>query len=226
MDIFSICSEKSIQAIYEELDRFKYQSGFTVSYDKTTLYRIGSLRHSSAQLYNLDQFSWSNEDITVLGATIAQEDLIEKNYTGIVEKNKQTLNSWAHRGLSLIGKIQVVNTLVASLFVYKMMVLPTIPANIVKKLDNIIREFIWNKKKAKIAYTTLQNPKPSGGLNLVSLTKKDKALKATWPQILYSEQEYAAMVYGIMRCNGIKENIWKCSLSKEDVKHIKIRNSF
>ena len=44
MDIFSVNKEKSLKAILEELDRFKLQSGFTVSYDKTTLYRIGSLR--------------------------------------------------------------------------------------------------------------------------------------------------------------------------------------
>ena len=47
-----MCTEKSIKTIYEELDRFKYQSGFTVSYEKTTLYRIGSLRHSDAERYD------------------------------------------------------------------------------------------------------------------------------------------------------------------------------
>ena len=56
MDIFSMCTEKSIKTIYEVLDQFKLQSGFTVSYEKTTLYRIGSLRHSDAQLYDLIQF--------------------------------------------------------------------------------------------------------------------------------------------------------------------------
>ena len=66
MDIFSICSKNSLQAIYHELNSFKKQSGFTVSYDKTTLYRIGSLRHSDTQMYDLDQFKWSNKDINVL----------------------------------------------------------------------------------------------------------------------------------------------------------------
>ena len=142
MDIFSLCTEKSIKTIYEELDKFKIQSGFTVSYDKTTLYRIGSLRHSSAQLYDMDQYTWSNKDITVLGVTIAHEDIVEKNYINIVEKVKKTLNAWYNRGLSLIGKIQVVNTLVASLFIYKMMVLTMIPDNIIRNVDNVIRDFI------------------------------------------------------------------------------------
>ena len=111
MDIFSINKEKSIRNIFQELESFKSQSGFTVSYEKTTLYRIGSLRHSDAQLYNMSEYVWSNRDITVLGVTIAHEDLIEKNYAPLMQKVSNTLNSWQNRGLSLKGKIQVVNTL-------------------------------------------------------------------------------------------------------------------
>ena len=226
MDIFSLCTEKSVKAILEELNKFKSQSGFTVSYDKTTLYRIGSLRHSNAQMYGLSQYVWSREDITVLGVKIAHEELIEKNYQDIIEKVKKQLQAWTNRGLSLIGKIQVVNTLIASLFVYKMMVLPKIPCNIVKTVNNMIREYIWNGKKSKIAYNILQNRKQDGGLNLVNIEKRDTALKATWPIILKNEEEYSKMVYKIMRCNIIEEDIWRCSLEPMDIKKLKINNQF
>ena len=73
MDIFSMAQEKSLQNIFLELDKFRLQSGFTVSYDKTTLYRIGSLRHSDASMYDISQVKWSNQDITVLGVTISHE---------------------------------------------------------------------------------------------------------------------------------------------------------
>ena len=78
-----------------------------------------------------------------------------------------------------MGKVQVLNTLVASLFVYKMMVLPIIPKKVIKNMENVMREFLWNGKKAKIALNILQNPKTQGGLNLVNLEKRDKALKVT-----------------------------------------------
>ena len=226
MDIFSECNKKSLLSIFEELKRFQSQSGFTVSYDKTTLYRIGSLRHSNAKLYDIDQFKWSNEDITVLGVTIAHEDLIEKNYGDIVQKVKTVLGAWHNRGLTLLGKVQVVNTLVASLFVYKMSVLPQIPEGIVKNVDNIVRQFLWNGKKAKIAYAILQNPKKDGGLNLVNLKKKDKSLKATWPQTLKNEEDYSTLVYKILHCSRIGEDIWRCSLSPADVNSLRIDNNF
>ena len=169
MDVASLCTEKSIRNIFKELELFKWQSGFQLSYEKTTLYRIGSLKYSCARLYNLDEVKWSNEDINVLGVTISHQDIVEKNYSMLVNKTKQVLNSWSNRNLSLLGKVQVVNTMVASQMVYKMMVLPMMPRNIIKNIENLIRSYIWSGKKSKISFSILQNPKREGGLNLVNL---------------------------------------------------------
>ena len=226
MDICSECNEQSLREIHQELDSFRRQSGFTVSYDKTTLYRIGSLRHSNAALYNMDEFAWSKEDISILGVTIAHDNLVEKNYQPILAKVKEVLSKWYNRGLSLIGKVQVVNALVASLFVYKMMVLPKIPDTILKNVDNIIRDFLWDKKKSKIGFKILQNPKNAGGLNLVNLRNKEIALKATWPQILAQEKDYAKVVYHLMGLDMIGDNIWRCSISSQDVDRMNIPNLF
>ena len=226
MDIGTMCNEKSIKQILEELEKFRLQSGFTVSYDKTTLYRIGSLRHSNAQMYGIDHFKWTNEDISVLGVQIAHENIVEKNFENLIGKTKKILYSWRNRGLSLLGKIQVVNTLIASLFVYKMMVLPSMSSVMFKRLDNIIREYIWSGKKAKIAFNILQNSKDEGGLNLVDLKRRDKALKATWPQILHKEEDYAKIVYGIMRVTVLQDDIWRCNLNPQDVKSLGLTSEF
>ena len=148
------------------------------------------------------------------------------SYSELVEKTKKTLNNWHNRNLTLIGKIQVVNTLIASLFVYKMTVLPFMPEKVIKNIDNLIRNYIWNRKKSKIAYKILQLPKKEGGLNLVNLRVKDKAIKATWPQILEQEEEYAQLVYQIMRCTLIQSDIWRCQLHQNDVTTLGIKNKF
>ena len=158
------------------------------------------------------------------GVTIAHKDLVAKSYEEIRKKGKAVLSAWYNRGLSLMGKVQVVNTLVASLFVYKMMVLPEIPKVVVQNVDNIIREFLWNGKKAKIAYKILQNPKPQGILNLVDLTRRDKALKASWPTILAQEEEYAQLVLSQIGCKPLGHNLWRCHISPEDVARLNITN--
>ena len=190
------------------------------------MYRIGSLRYSNAVMYSQNQFIWSKEDITVLGVTIPHENIVEKNYKGICDKVKKVLNAWCNRGLSLMGKVLIINTLVASLFVYKMMVLPTIPQNTVKEIENIIRNYLWSGKKAKIALNILQNQKSDGGLNLVNLKLKDKALKATWPQILATEEDYAKLVYNSLRCNGLGHNIWRCTIHPQEIKNWRVTNIF
>ena len=226
MDIFSLCNEKSLQAIQGELEIFRRQSGFTVSYEKTTIYRIGSLRFSDAQMYNMSEFVWSNEDINVLGVTITHQELVKKNYQPIIDKAKKVLSSWSNRNLTLMGRVQVVNTLISSLFVYKMMVLPNIDKNTIKTMDNIIRSYIWKDRKSKIAYQVLQNPKYAGGLGLVNLKNKEIALKATWPKILYHETEYEQLVYSLMRVSTLGRDIWRCRLEQEDVELLKTSNIF
>ena len=226
MDVFSLAKEASLRAISKELRDFYYQSGFMVSYDKTTMYRIGSLRFTNSAMYSMDEYKWSNEDIKVLGITISHDDFMEKNYAEIEQKVKKVLTTWYNRDLSLLGKVQVVNTLVESLFVYRMMVLPMIPKTVIKRFENLIREFLWKGKKSKIALSILQNPKQAGGLRLVNLKSKDIALKASWPSILHGEIEYAKMVFELMRCGTLGENIWRCNLAPEDVRRWKKVDSF
>ena len=179
--------------------RYRLQSGITVSYDKTTLYRIGSLRHSNATLYSMYQYKWSNEDIKVLSITTAHGDIVSKNYSQVVECARTTCNLWCNRGLTLIGKVQVINTLMVSIYI--MLALPIISQNIVTR--------VYNTKQ--------------GGLGLVNLLQKDKALKATRPFILQEEEEYATMVYAILKLSSIKEHIWCCYLKPEDVCKLKIK---
>ena len=85
---------------------------------------------------------------------------------------------------------------------------------------------MWNGGKAKIALAILQNSKQNGGVNLVNLVRKDKALKATWPQILHKEEDYAVLIYHNMRCPKIAENIWRCNILPEDVISMKFHNQF
>ena len=120
----------------------------------------------------------------------------------------------------------MVNTLVGSLFVCKMLVLPMIPKNVVKTIDNIIRDYLWRGKKSKIAYNILQLSKNEGGLNLVNLQRKDTSLKATWPQILSEEREYAEIVYTLMRVTHLNQDIWRCTLMKYDIERMKIKEPF
>ena len=130
MDSTLKASKSCVQNFIKELDKFEACTGLTVNYEKTTMYRIGSLRDSKAEYYTGKPLRWSSGRINVLGIEVCENEseAIEANYKPLLAKIDTIFRSWSKRNLSLEGKINIVNTLVASQFVYKMQVLPKIPA--------------------------------------------------------------------------------------------------
>ena len=115
MNVASIFEEESIQAIFDTLERFRINSGFTVSYEKTAVYRMGTLVGSNATVYTASEVAWTDGPINVLGIDIYHDKKqVNDNYNSLIEKAKATLAVWKSRNLSLIGRITVINTLIAS----------------------------------------------------------------------------------------------------------------
>lgn len=146
------------------------------------MYRIGSLRNSDAKLITSKPFFWTNGPIKILGIEIDYdaESMNVLNLEQLLAKSKTVLDLWHHRGLTLVGKVLVVNALCASLFIYRLNVLQSIPANYIKQFNQILRDFIWNGGRAKIAMDKMFNVKEYGGLKLINLSIKDYALKCQW----------------------------------------------
>ena len=115
-----------------------------------------------------------------------------------------------------MGKVMLVNTLIASLFVYKMTVIPRMPENVLLSIKQKILSFIWSGGVSKIQYNMLVQKKCDGGLGLTDLKTKDKALKLTWIQILHNEPELRRIVeYNTVPVMG--KNIWMCNLLPKEV---------
>ena len=133
-----------------------------------------------------------------------------------MDKIKSVLKTWKGRQLSLIGKVTVINTLIASLFVHKMLVLPRIPDNLVKIIESWLSEFIWNGAKPKIPLRVLKLHKSAGGLNLTDLSVRDIALKCTWIQKLQQDSKCQGVAYKLFS-PIMKEDIFKCNFVSEDV---------
>ena len=218
MDIFMLADQNSLHQCLNCSQEFQAHTGFTVNYDKTQIYRIGSLKRSNAMFFTQEKLKWTNDSIEVLGVKIDHDDenVLRMNYQTIVPKVKNVLKSWSSRSLSLLGKVCIVNSLIASLFVYKMMVLPRIPDDIVQQVEASINLFLWNGARPKIPLHKLQLQKESGGVKLVNLVQKDKSLKIQWVRILQNDQSLAAVVYQLIQPD-LKEKIWECNLRKGDV---------
>ena len=75
---------------------------------------------------------------------------------------KQHLDLWKMRKLSIFGKVLIVKTFVVSNFSFLATVVH-IPTEIVKRINNIIFEFIWGGKTNKVSkHISIQNYNKGG----------------------------------------------------------------
>ena len=217
MDMYLLGGEKSLNAVFQTIEHFKKRSGFRINYEKTTIYRIGSIKKSLAKLYTKNDVRWTNEGINVLGVEIRHDtkSLMSANNSSLLNKSNSIMKSWGNRSLSLFGKIQVINTLVASLFVYKMSVLPMLSTSYIARINTMIENFLWDSKKPKIKLSILQGSRADGGAGLVNFKIKDIALKASWVKIIQTDSFLAELAY--RKLGNIGNVIWKTNLKSDDV---------
>ena len=219
-DVFSLHEQESLTEIERILNEFQKNVGLSVSYEKTTIYRIGSLRDSNASLYTTKPIAWSSVGINMLGIYVTHNNsLMSRNYDDLLVKSNAVLNMWKKRDLSIIGRVQIINSLIASMYVHKMTVLPSLGKKDLQRIDSMFNSFIWKDRKAKIPLSSLQMAKADGGLGLTNLHVRDMALKVTWVQIL-SQDDICSNIAMEVFSPVLKEKIFSCSFRVEDVKWI------
>ena len=200
MDVMMEFNQKSFDRFLAHIEKFHYSTGFMLSYDKTTVYRIGSLADSNAKLYSARAMNWSSDTINVLGIHVYQTEIeLQANYVEVISKMRDTVQAWDKRNLSLYGKVCIINSLVASLFVYKMSVLPTMSENLFKEIRTLCEKYLWNGNKPKIKLSTLCRSRGQGGLKLTDFKLKDGSLKASWVKLVMQGSYSAEYVYKMFK---------------------------
>ena len=101
-----------------------------------------------------------------------------------LKKLSTILKIWKSRSLSLKGKITILKTLAIPQiqFLFNMIY---IPENIIKKIDNLIYNFLWNSKLPKIKKSTIIAPIPDGGLSMVDTHSIHQSAKISWIKRLF-----------------------------------------
>ena len=221
LNLFIENKESVWKEVQNTIAKFEKLSGLKVNYEKSTVYRLGSARNSISRFYSSRKMIWSDKSINILGVEIYETDheMIQENMNPIFEKAENVLKLWKMCDLSLIGKVLVCNSLIASLFVHKMTVLPLLGNDFYKRYNNMIQNFIWESKKSKIVLKILQGTKENGGLGLMDLEAKDRALKTNWIVRIH-KSEILYEISNLFLKNEVGSIIWKSNLKRNDIKGI------
>ena len=222
--MFLIYDECCINAALEVLSCIERNTGLQVSYEKTCIYRIGSLKNSSAKCYTAKPLAWSDEDIQLLGVTITNGTQNNASLDSVINKMENVVNCWQNRQLSLIGKTLLINTLMGSLYVYQMSVLPQFTKKQLDKIYRLLTSFLWKDKRPKIPLKILQNTKSMGGLKLINFEVRQAASHINWIVKLSSDLQWQYVITEMLPEVGI--TIFKCNLNAKHCKTLKVPESF
>ena len=86
---------------------------------------------------------------------------------------KKSINMWKWRGLSLLGKIQIVKIFAVPKIMYRASVIP-FSKELIKEANSIIYDFIW-KGKDKVKRHALISDIKNGGLRMLDIESLIKA---------------------------------------------------
>ena len=121
---------------------------------------------------------------------------MKANFDSIFKSVQNTVNMWKCRGLTLLGKIQIVKTFVIPKFVSKAAII-SISKDLIKEINRLIYGFIW-RGNDKIKRSAIINDIEDGGLKMLDLESMIKAQR----------------VIALKKYLDISENSWKVILDE------------
>ena len=115
-------------------------------------------------------FKWPKHKVKALGVwhSVDPEATATLNYNEKLDKIRNILSSCKYRILTLIGKIAVLKSLVASQLDYVLSPLRT-NAKAIKEVNKLFFSFLWNDKGDKIKRDIMINDYSNGGLKMLDI---------------------------------------------------------
>ena len=166
----------SLEKVIKIFEDFYRYAGLKLNIDKTKILWLGKTNRTG----KINAITIAKNPVKILGIWICKSyDLMLKtNFEERINKLKSLLNMWSQRQLSIKGKIQIIKVKALPLLIYVCNFL-YVPTNILKEIENILYNFVWNKKH-HVKKSTLIQKIGSGGLNMPDISATIQANKLTF----------------------------------------------
>ena len=130
--------QKSITATIKVLGLFGDLSGCKLNNNKSIALYIGSKRECTDKPLNGTKLTWPTNTFTYLGVTIpvsnSNSSLFNINFDGKIENIQRIINIWSQRGLTLLGRVTIIKSLIIPTLLYKLSMVPAlVPESFIRK---------------------------------------------------------------------------------------------
>ena len=192
-----------MQNIFAEFNKFSQVSGLNVSRSKTEGLWIGRNRQMGEQIAGI---TWPETGIKVLGIFFSHDEaeMSRQNFDKRIIEMKSILSKWKKRGLSLIGKTQILKTFIMSKIIYLLSNI-VLPQDFIKEVEKLMFKFLWDGPD-KIMRASLFTDIKDGGLKFPHIQSMINTQLVKWVNRLFfkSGHCWALLCEYFLRCYGGK----------------------
>ena len=223
-------SPASLTTSLQILDFFSEISGLRLNSKKTEALWIGANIRNETHLRPDKDFKQVKDKVKALGVWLSTnpKTTIEANYNEKLTKIRNSLSCWELRRLTLLGKITVLESLIASQLVY---ILSPLPSNhsALTEINNMFFNFVWDGKGDKVKHNIMINDYENGGLRMIDIKIFNKALKSSWVKKYLDPENQGKWKllfdYELQNLGGVE--FFRTNLNKQDLlKTIKTAEAF
>ena len=219
---------QSLNKAIQLLENFEQISGLKVNFEKSEVVKLGSLKNVHLEPIKMVKFSKHSFKILGIDVPVSGEykKITELNYNVLQTKIKTIIQQWSKRILTLLGKSVIIKTLVLPQLIYQLSNLPSPPLKFLREIDDMIFEFMWDKKKHKIKRSQLYLDKVKGGLGIPNIYVYASSLKLKWIKFLADANIESDWKHVFLNRYKIGEFIYKTNVAFKDVKSVGIKSKF
>ena len=168
----------SIDEIFNVLSKFEKATNAKINVDKTDGLWVGNWKH---RLDTPRDIKWVNTMVKNLGVFVGnnRQDCEIRSFEEAKEKIKNKLSYWNGKGISLKGRIRVINTFILPKIWY-ICELHNMPTFIKSEIKLMLSSFIWGVNFHQRSIQGLEADYNEGGLRLVNIDKRINAIRVKW----------------------------------------------
>ena len=211
----------SLTEIFRVFIKYELATNAKINKSKTEALWVGTWKNRTDSPFNLN---WRSDFVKFLGVYVGNKTtndqriaLANLNFGEIEAKMANKLAFWKGLGLSLKGKVRVVNMFVLSMLFYRLEVVDiTKPSR--SAIERKIKSFIWNDRIAgRVEPNILALEYEQGGLQLYDIDLRIKTMRIKWLEKLTRIDEKEIERYLVDRLIGEYRGISGLRILNHDI---------